>query len=214
MSSQFKSLVLVLGLTVTACGAAAPKPDVAPTAAAAPAAPAAPAAVAAPAEAPAAATAPVAAAAEEATCPVSGEKFKPAADSPRSEYKGTSYVFCCAGCKKKFDASPEKFVTKTGAAAPAPAAAVAVAGEVACPVSGEKFVPTAESARSEHKGKSYAFCCPGCKKKFDATPDKFLAGATKDGKPCAGDCDDKDCDDKATAPKAEDVKPAAKKSKG
>jgi YHS domain-containing protein len=27
--------------------------------------------------------------------------------------------------------------------------------------------------KSEHKGKMYYFCAPGCKKKFDENPDKY-----------------------------------------
>ncbi len=30
----------------------------------------------------------------------------------RSEYKGKTYYFCAPGCKKKFDADPEKYVKK------------------------------------------------------------------------------------------------------
>jgi YHS domain-containing protein len=28
--------------------------------------------------------------------------------------------------------------------------------------------------RSEYKGKTYFFCAPGCKKKFDADPQKYI----------------------------------------
>lgn len=35
----------------------------------------------------------------------------------------------------------------------------------------EKTAP----ARSEYKGKTYYFCAPGCKKAFDADPEKYLA---------------------------------------
>ena len=28
--------------------------------------------------------------------------------------------------------------------------------------------------RSEYKGKTYYFCAPGCKKAFDAEPEKYL----------------------------------------
>ncbi len=151
---------------------------------AAPTAPSAPVAVVpAPAAAlPVAATATVAdapaAKAGELVCPVSGEHFVPKANAPKSEYKGKTYVFCCPGCKKKFDAAPEKYLT----------VAVAKPGEIVCPVSGEHFVPKADAPKSEYKGKTYVFCCHGCKKKFDAAPEKFLAqGAKAD---CGGDCDD------------------------
>jgi Cu+-exporting ATPase len=42
-------------------------------------------------------------------CPVSGEEFVVAADSPKAEHEGKTYYFCCAGCKKKFESDPKKF---------------------------------------------------------------------------------------------------------
>jgi YHS domain-containing protein len=42
-----------------------------------------------------------------------------------------------------------------------------------CPVSGEEFVVEATSPKLEHDGKTYFFCCSGCKKKFEAEPGKF-----------------------------------------
>ncbi|MBI5610254.1 MAG: YHS domain-containing protein [Deltaproteobacteria bacterium] len=124
-------------------------------------------------------------AAAEITCPVSGKPFTPTADSPKSEYKGKTYVFCCGGCKAKFDANPDQFADKAAAAATPAGPAMAV-----CPVSGEKFAPTADSPKSEYKGKTYVFCCGGCKTKFDADPEKILAAPGKHPD-CGGDCDDK-----------------------
>ncbi len=31
-------------------------------------------------------------------------------------------------------------------------------------------------AKSEHLGKTYYFCAPGCKKAFDTDPDKYIKG--------------------------------------
>jgi YHS domain-containing protein len=45
----------------------------------------------------------------KATCPVMGTKFKVTKDTKRSEYKGRHYVFCCPGCKPKFDSNPGKY---------------------------------------------------------------------------------------------------------
>lgn len=42
-----------------------------------------------------------------------------------------------------------------------------------CTVTGEEIDVTADSPHSEHDGKTYYFCCTGCKKKFDADPSKF-----------------------------------------
>jgi len=44
-----------------------------------------------------------------------------------------------------------------------------------CPVSGEEFVVEATSPKAEHEGKTYYFCCSGCKKKFESDPKKFLS---------------------------------------
>jgi YHS domain-containing protein len=51
---------------------------------------------------------------DKARCPVSGEDFTVEATSPKSEYEGKTYFFCCGDCKKKFDADPQKYVKKSG----------------------------------------------------------------------------------------------------
>ena len=43
-----------------------------------------------------------------------------------------------------------------------------------CPVSGEAFTVTDQSPHSEIDGKTYYFCCSGCKEKFEKDPKKFL----------------------------------------
>jgi Cu+-exporting ATPase len=43
-----------------------------------------------------------------------------------------------------------------------------------CPVSGEEFTVEASSPKAEHDGKTYYFCCGGCKKKFEADPAKYV----------------------------------------
>lgn len=67
-------------------------------------------------------------------------------------------------------------------AEPAPAAATAprsfdhkpLPGEKAtCPVMGDAFTVTESTQMSEHGGRWYAFCCPGCKPKFDADPARY-----------------------------------------
>jgi YHS domain-containing protein len=50
-------------------------------------------------------------------CPVSGDEFVVDVQSPKSDYQGSTYYFCSANCKRKFDATPEKF-----AAPPSPPA--------------------------------------------------------------------------------------------
>lgn len=48
-----------------------------------------------------------------------------------------------------------------------------VGAHAICPVSHEAFTVTAETQTSEHEGRTYAFCCPNCKGRFDADPAQF-----------------------------------------
>lgn len=46
---------------------------------------------------------------------------------------------------------------------------------LACPVTGEKIASVAKAAgKSVYKGKTYYFCCIGCKAPFDKNPGKYL----------------------------------------
>lgn len=49
-----------------------------------------------------------------------------------------------------------------------------VGQEVVCPVTGERFKVTEQTLTSEYEGKTYYFCCPGCKPKFDKAPAKYV----------------------------------------
>lgn len=42
--------------------------------------------------------------------PVCGMEVNESEAAGKSELKGVTYYFCSPGCKKEFDASPEKFV--------------------------------------------------------------------------------------------------------
>ena len=46
---------------------------------------------------------------EQKTCPVMGN---PINKELYTVHKGQKVYFCCAGCKPKFEADPEKYVTK------------------------------------------------------------------------------------------------------
>lgn len=43
-------------------------------------------------------------------CPVSGEEFVVTESSPKAEYNGKTYYFCCGGCDAKFKENPQKFL--------------------------------------------------------------------------------------------------------
>ena len=44
--------------------------------------------------------------------PVCGMDIDLATAAGKSEYKGQTYYFCSAGCKKSFDREPEKYLGK------------------------------------------------------------------------------------------------------
>ncbi len=48
------------------------------------------------------------------------------------------------------------------------------AEKVTCAVNGKEFEKTDDTASFEYKGKTYYFCCPGCKEKFVKNPEEFL----------------------------------------
>jgi YHS domain-containing protein len=43
-----------------------------------------------------------------------------------------------------------------------------------CVVMGYEFIVSENTESSVYKGKTYVFCCPGCKGQFEADPEKFL----------------------------------------
>ena len=88
--------------------------------------------------------------------PVCGMTVDPHAGKPRADYQGHTYYFCCAGCRTKFVADPQKYL---GAREPEPVVAGAIytcpmhpqirqPGPGACPICGmalEPEMPTADS---------------------------------------------------------------------
>lgn len=79
-------------------------------------------------------------------------------------------------------AEPAPAATAPAATAPASSADVVPPGEAKvgdktlCLVSKEEFVVEATSPKFEYEGKTYYFCCPGCDKKFQQDPQKYLKG--------------------------------------
>jgi Cu+-exporting ATPase len=97
-----RNLLIALAASLCfACGAASPTPE-SPAGGAAATTPAA--GVKAPGEAKVG---------DKSRCPVSGEEFVVAADSPKVDLNGKTYYFCCKGCDKKFQADPQKYLNKT-----------------------------------------------------------------------------------------------------
>lgn len=72
-------------------------------------------------------------------------------------------------------AAPPKKTTKTSPTKPTKHVAALV-----CPVTGDKIASAAKAAgHSTFKGKTYYFCCPGCKPRFDKEPAKFVKNSAK-----------------------------------
>src|ERR1700738_3842107 len=51
------------------------------------------------------------------------------------------------------------------------------------PVCGMSVEPNKAAAKAEHGGKTYYFCAPGCAKRFQQTPEKYLQPAKTQGAP-------------------------------
>src|ERR1017187_1465934 len=88
--------------------------------------------------------------------PVCGMTVNPHAGKPRADYQGHPYYFCCAGCRTKFVADPQKYL---GAREPEPVVAGAIytcpmhpqirqVGPGACPICGMALEPELATADS------------------------------------------------------------------
>ena len=76
-----------------------------------------------------------------------------------------------------FAATPAKHTVKASAKHAAKIAAKPAA--LVCPVTGDKIASiSAAAGHSMYKGKTYYFCCGGCKPEFDKDPQKFIKSAS------------------------------------
>ncbi len=65
-------------------------------------------------------------------------------------------------------------------ATPSPAAKPVAPAALVCPVTGEKIASVKDAVGSSvYKGKTYYFCCGGCKPAFDKNPAKYVKEAAK-----------------------------------
>ena len=92
--------------------------------------------------------------------PVCGMKIKKSEAKATYEYNGKTYYFCMEGCKEKFEKEPAKYVS-------------ADENKVTCPVRGSTFNKSDAAGSMEYNGKTYYFCCAGCKEKFEKDPEKY-----------------------------------------
>ncbi|TJV01739.1 MAG: heavy metal translocating P-type ATPase [Mesorhizobium sp.] len=88
--------------------------------------------------------------------PVCGMTVDPAAGKPTAEHGGRIYHFCSEGCRTKFLAEPEKYLTATD------------------PVCGMSVDRATARHFIRHEGQGFYFCSAGCKAKFEAAPQAYL----------------------------------------
>lgn len=88
--------------------------------------------------------------------PVCGMTVDPAAGKPTSEHGGRLYHFCSAGCRTKFQAGPEKYLTATD------------------PVCGMSVDRGTARHFVRHEGQGFYFCSAACQAKFEAAPQTYL----------------------------------------
>ncbi len=90
--------------------------------------------------------------------PVCGMVVDPQAGKPSLNYEGHTYHFCCDGCRRKFEAAPQDYLT---------------AKDPVCGMSVDRA-----SARYflKHEGGKNYFCSAGCKAKFEADPEAYRDG--------------------------------------
>jgi len=99
--------------------------------------------------------------------PVCGMKVNAETSKHRHEHEGTTYYFCCGGCRSKFAADPGKYISRS-------ARTSTDTKTVVDPVCGMHVDPTTSKHRFDHGGKTFHFCSAGCRTKFMAAPEAYL----------------------------------------
>ncbi|MEZ2126445.1 MULTISPECIES: heavy metal translocating P-type ATPase [unclassified Sinorhizobium] len=97
--------------------------------------------------------------------PVCGMMVDPNAGKPSLEYNGHTYHFCCDGCRKKFEAVPEDFLTAKD------------------PVCGMSVNRATAGHFLKHEGEKFYFCSAGCQAKFETDPASYRDGNRPAAKP-------------------------------
>ena len=88
--------------------------------------------------------------------PVCGMTVDPGDSAAHSAHGGHDYHFCCTGCRDKFAADPEKYITAKD------------------PVCGMDVARASARFMVKHEGERHYFCSQRCEQKFNAEPGKYL----------------------------------------
>jgi len=128
--------------------------------------------------------------------PVCGMSVNPATARFRHAIGNHTSYFCSAGCQAKFSAEPAKYLEPEPSAPPplvtigATAKTLPVAASAGDlerdPVCGMQVNRSTAKHTFEYAGKSYFFCCAGCRTKFAGDPERYLSQKTPDSSGMAG----------------------------
>ncbi|GES52253.1 copper-translocating P-type ATPase [Rhizobium sp. NBRC 114257] len=97
--------------------------------------------------------------------PVCGMTVDPDAGKPSLDYRGRTFHFCSDGCRTKFQAAPENYLTAKD------------------PVCGMPVDRATARHFLKHEGEKFYFCSASCKAKFEANPASYLDGNKPAPKP-------------------------------
>ena len=123
--------------------------------------------------------------------PVCGMSVDPATAVEQVDYTGTTYWFCSAGCRSKFEKDPARYaagvlqVEHAGHAGDSRVMAAMPGGDMERngtaidPVCGMSVDKERAEFRSFQKGDTYYFCSAGCKETFDKDPAEYISGPNK-----------------------------------
>ncbi|MCC6776007.1 MAG: heavy metal translocating P-type ATPase [Hyphomicrobiales bacterium] len=125
--------------------------------------------------------------------PVCGMAVDPQKTPHRHVDAGTTYYFCCNGCRAKFAADPQKYLAGTRLSV-VPAASCCHGAPAAAPVASERdpvcgmsVDPHTTSRRHVHAGHTYYFCSDGCRTRFAVDPQKYLEPSQRSAPPVPAD---------------------------
>ena len=91
--------------------------------------------------------------------PVCGMTVDPQAGKPLLDHEGRTYHFCSEGCRTKFQAAPQDYLTAKD------------------PVCGMTVDRSTAKHFLKHEGEKFYFCSAGCKAKFEADPAAYRDGS-------------------------------------
>jgi Cu+-exporting ATPase len=125
--------------------------------------------------------------------PVCGMTVDPTSSEHRFEHSGETYHFCSAGCRTKFAAAPESFLSKAKTAGGGCCGGDSAhqahdrqksvgTGKTVDPVCGMTVDPETGKHKLQHDGETYHFCSTGCRTKFAADPERYLKKSHVDPK--------------------------------